>query len=378
MTREEIMNLNAEQVEERAAAIAEEMETDGADLDALKEEAEAIAERRAAIIEERKAAMHEVAAGSGEIIEERKDEKKMTNLEVRKSAEYVDAFANYIKTGDDRECRALLTEGVEGGVLPVPVILDEIVQTAWERDSIMSRVRRTYIRGNLKTAFELSATEAVEHVEGTAAPAEEVLALGIVTMIPRMIKKWIHLSDEAVAMGGEAFLRYIYDELTYQITRKEAALAIADVVAAPAESTETAVGVPSVALAPSITTIATAAAQLTDAAVNPVVVLNRQSEADFVAAYAAGNFAVDPFAGYTRIYTTALPAYSAAAANTTYAIVGDLDAVHFNFPEGEDVIIKWDDLSEAEADLVKVVGRIYAAHAVTGIGKLVKITKPGA
>ena len=50
----------------------------------------------------------------------------------------------------------------------------------------------------------------------------------------------------------------------------------------------------------------------------------------------------------------------------------------FNFPEGDDVVIKWDDLSLAEADLVKVVGREYVAHAVTGPGRLVNVTKPAA
>ena len=61
-----------------------------------------------------------------------------------------------------------------------------------------------------------------------------------------------------------------------------------------------------------------------------------------------------------------------------YAIVGDLRGCQVNFPEGDDVIIKWDDLSLAESDLVKVVGRIYAAHDVTGPGMLVNIIKPSA
>lgn len=375
MTREEIMAMSEEQVEERAASILTEMETDGADLDALKVEAEAVEERRAAIIEERKQAAEAVLQGAGEVIEERKEDKKMTNLEVRKSAAYIDAFANYIKTGKDEECRALLTENVEGGVLPVPVIVEEIIHTAWERDSIMSRVRKTEIRGNLKVAFELSATEAVEHTEGAAAPTEETLALGIVTMIPANIKKWIRISDEAVAMGGEAFIRYIYDELTYQIIKKQAALAVADIAGAPAASTATAVGVPSVTMAPGVTTIPSAVANLSDEAETPVIIMNRLSEVEFISAYAAGNFALDPFAGYTRVYTSALPAYSAASAGDVYAIVGDLSGEQFNFPEGDEVVIKWDDLSEAEADLVKVVGRVYAAHGVTAPGKFVNIKK---
>ena len=127
-----------------------------------------------------------------------------------------------------------------------------------------------------------------------------------------------------------------------------------------------------------MTTVATAAANLSSEARNPVVILNRLTEAAFVEAEAAANFAFDPFYGLPRIYTSALPAYSAASDNAVYAIVGDLNGETVNFPEGEGVVIKWDDLSLAESDLVKVVGREYAAHAITATGKFVNITKPAA
>ena len=149
-----------------------------------------------------------VASGSGEVIEKMKvEEKKMTNNEIRNSAEYIEAYANYIKSGDDKECRSLLTENVSGTV-PVPVLVDEIVRTAWDNDQILSRVRRTNFKGNLKVAFELSADGAYVHTEGTAAPTEESLTLGIVTMVPATIKKWIRVSDEAIAMGGEILVRF--------------------------------------------------------------------------------------------------------------------------------------------------------------------------
>ena len=122
----------------------------------------------------------------------------MTNTEVRASKEYVDAFARYLISENDAEVRSLLTENVSGSV-PVPAIVDEIIRTAWEKSDILSRVRKTNIRGNLKVAFELSADGAYVHTEGTAAPTEESLTLGIVTMIPKNIKKWIRVSDEAIA-----------------------------------------------------------------------------------------------------------------------------------------------------------------------------------
>lgn len=377
----EFANKTIEELEARKLAIASEMDAEGADLDALTDEVRRInAEmetRKAA--EAKKAEIRKaVAAGKGQVIESAPKTERKSNEEIRSSEAYINAFANYIKTGNDKECRSLLTENVSGQ-LPVPTFLDNIIRTAWEKDDILSRVRRTDIRGNLRVPFELSASDAYVHTEGTTAVTEESLTFGVVTMTPANIKKWIKISDEAVAMGGETFLRYIYDELTYKIIKKLASLVIADVTGSPSASDADEVGVAQVTLAPSVTTIPTAVANLSDEASDVVVIMNRLTEVEFIKAHAAGNFAVDPFAGLRKVYTSALPAYSAATAGSgIYAIVGDLRGCQVNFPEGDDVIIKWDDLSLAESDLVKVVGRIYAAHDVTGPGMLVNIIKPSA
>lgn len=179
-------------------------------------------------------------------------------------------------------------------------------------------------------------------------------------------------------MGGEAFLRYVYEELTYQIIKKLVALCVADVVGASASNSSSAVGVPVVKTAPAVTTIPLAVANLSDEATNLCVVMNRLTEVEFLAAYAAGNFAVDPFAGLPRVYTSALTAYGSLSENGVYAIVGDLSAIQANYPEGEGIVTKYDDLSLAEKDMVKIVGRQYVAHKITAPGRLVKLTKPAA
>jgi len=374
----EIKTMTVEEIEARKLEIAGLIETEDADLDALQEEVRTLNEE----LEARKAAAAKkeeirtaVAAGAGSVIQKHEEVKTVTNEEIRSSAAYTDAFAEYLKTGNDRECRALLTEQVSGTV-PVPKIVDGIIRTAWDSEPLLARVRRTYIRGNLKVAFERSADPAYVHTEGTTGLTEEDLALGIVEMIPRNIKKWITISDEAIAMGGEAFVRYIYDELTHQITKKLAALVVADITGAGTSHSSSAVGIPKINAAPSVTAIPTAASNLSEEARDLCVVMNRLTEASFISAYASASFAIDPFAGMTKIYSSALPAYSTASTNDTYAIVGDLSACQVNFPEGEDVVIKWDDLSLAEDDLVKVVGREYAAHAVTAPGRLARLTKP--
>ena len=378
----ELKEMTIEQLEERKAAIAAELDAPDADLDALEAEARSIKEeienRKAE--EEKKTAIR-TAVAHGEGIVERKfetEEKKEMNVEeIRNSAEYVNAYADYIKSGDDKECRALLTTNASG-VVPVPALVDQIVRTAWEKNEFTARLRKTNFRGNLKVAFERYADPAYVHTEGTTAPTEESLTLGIVEMIPANIKKWITISDEAIALGGEAFLRYVYDELTYQIIKKLVSLCVADVTGASSAHSATAVGVPVIQAAPGINTIATAAANLSDEATNICVVLNRLTDVEFRAAYAAGNFAVDPYDGLPRVYTSALPAYSTASATDTYAIVGDLSAIQVNYPEGEGVVLKYDDLSLAEKDMVKIVGRQYVAHKITAPGRLVKVPKPAA
>ena len=377
------MNLTEKTVEEleaRQAEIAgenrEEMTTEtieerAHELEAIKAELEA---RKAAALkaeEERKA----VEAGAGETKEEIKEEKRMDNLEMRNTPEYINAFANYIKTGNDRECRTLLTETVSGTV-PVPSLVEGIVKTAWENNDLLSRITKTSFRGNLKVPFERSADGAYVHTEGTTGLTEENLQIGIVTLTPNNIKKWIRISDEVVAMGGESFVRYIYEEITYRILNKLVAELVNKVVIADASNGATAIGVPVSKAAPGVMTIANAATNLSEDARNLCVVMNRLTEQAFNTAYAGASFAIDPFAGMPRIYTSALGAYSTLSENGVYAIVGDLSALQANYPEGEGIVIKWDDLSEAEDDLVKIVGRQYVGYGITAPGKLVKLTHP--
>ena len=376
----EMKEMTVEQLEERKTAIVEELDKEGADLDALeaevrsiKEELESRAKEEEQKVEIRKA----VAEAPAPVVVEKVEEEKreiMTNAEVRASKEYIDAFARYLVTENDTEVRSLLTENASGSV-PVPAIVDDIIRTAWEKSDILSRVKKTSIKGNLKVAFELSADGAYVHTEGTAAPTEESLTLGIVTMVPATIKKWIRVSDEAIAMGGETLVRYIYDELTYQIVKKLTALIIADITGASTSASSSAVSVPAISANPALTTVAKAFAQLSDEAQNPVIIMNKLTYADFIGAQAGGNFSFDPFNGLPVVFTSALPAYSAASNNAVYAIVGDLRGAQVNYPEGEGIAIKYDDLSEAEADLVKIVGRQYAAHALTACKMFCNIKK---
>ena len=370
----ELKEMTIDELEARKAAIAEEIDSPEADLNALEEEVRAIkAEMESRKAEETKRAevRAAVAEGEGETVKKFKDEenKTMTNQEVRNSAEYVNAFANYIKTGDDSECRALLTENVNGQV-PVPTVTEGRIRTAWERAGLMELVQKTYIRGNLKIGFELSATGAEVHTEGDMEnlPAEEVLTFGVVQMVPESIKKWITISDEAMDLGGEEFLDYIYDEITYQIAKKAEALLIKLINDAPAAPTAESVSVGTVTGALAVDTVVRALGALSAEAANPVIVTTRSNWATLKAAAMAAHYSVDPFEG--------LPVYFASAdvLDTSAMIVGDFGyGAHANFPNGNEITIKFDDLSLAEKDLVKIVGREFVALGLVADKAFVKV-----
>ena len=380
MSIEEIKNISAEECEARIAEIRSEMNAEDADLEALSAEVDAIEERKSLLIkaeEERKALSAKVAnEQTATVIEERKEIKKMENIEIRNTPEYIDAFAEYIKSEDDKECRSLLTENVSGDVA-VPELVYDIVKTAWENEEIMSLVRHTYIKGNLKVGFEISGDPAIVHTEGGDPVTEEELVLGTVTLVPASIKKWISVSDEVMDMRGEAFLRYIYDELTHRIAKKAADVLVGIIAASPTTSTSTAPAVPAIDVAAiAIDTIAQAIGNLSDEATNPVIVMNKLTWSAFKAVQYAGGFNVDPFEGLRVVFNDSLKSFTSASDGEVFAIVGDFgQGAIANFPNGDDIRIKFDENSLAEADLVKIIGRKYVALGVVAPNAFVNLKK---
>lgn len=377
----EFKDMTIEQLEERKTAIKAELETPEADLNALEEEVRGIN----AELEDRKNAEAKraeiraaVAQGEGvtvqkvETVEERKI---MTNAEIRASHEYNVAYANYIKTGNDAECRALLTENVSGTV-PVAAYVEGRVRTAWDREGITSRVRKTFLKGNVKIGYEISASGAIVHTEAAnTAVTEETLTLGIVTLVPQSIKKWISISDEVYDLAGEEFLDYIYDELTYRIAKKLADAIVADIEACGTTSANSLPAVPKItSTTVTLGLVAQALAELSDEAANPVIMMNKSTWGAFKSAQAEGNYGYDPFEGLPVVFNDTISAFSAATTGVTYAIVGDLGmGAQANFPNGQEIEIKFDDKTKMEYDLIRILGREYVGHAVVAPKAFCKI-----
>ena len=384
MSREEIFGLNLEEIEARKAELDSMVEACENEEELVKatEERALLIERKTELkdLETRKALAQEIDNGAkAEVVEERKEERKMQKIEeYRNSKEYVEAFAEYIKSGKDEECRSLLTTNVgASGTVAVPDAVYDIVKTAWERSDIMSLVRRIEVAGNMKVQFEISGSDAVIHNEGSGAVSEEELSLGIVTLVPESIKKWVSVSDEVLDMRGQAFLDYIYDELTYKIAKKAESVLLGKIAALDTTASSSAPYAKKVKAGAAIGTIASALGQLSDEATNPVIVMNKATWASFKAAQYGASYAIDPFEGLPVYFTSALPALSGAVENTVYAIVGDFGmGALANFPNGEGIQIKVDDRTDMKSDLINILGREYIAVEPIACGAFVNITAP--
>lgn len=377
--------MTIKEIETRSAEIREAMTSEDADLKSLIEEAKELKTRKAELIAEqkekeleaevRKAEMSAVIEGKGEVIE-KKEKTEMAEVEVRNSKEYIDAYAKYIKTEDATECRALLSENGSGTVL-VPDMVYDIVKTAWEKDGIMALVKKTYIKGNLKVGFEVSSDGAVIHTEGGDPIDPENLVLGAVTLVPQSVKKLVQISDEALDLSGEAFLRYIYDEIAYQIAKKVASTLLGIIEACGTVSTATCPSVPVVTEGTiGIDTVAKAMAELSAEASNPVVVLNRSTWGALKSAQANASYGYDPFEGLKVVFNNDVKAYGVATSGDTYMIVGDFEqGAIANFPNGGEIKFKFDDMSGASADMVNIIGRQFVGLGVVANDSFVKVQK---
>lgn len=379
----EIKTMSVEELQARKVEIEaeidslesiEEVNARSAEVDEINAELEA----RKQLAQEKAEVRAKVAEGAGETIESIPEERKetMSEVEIRNSKEYIDAYAEYIKSGDPSECRALLSENDTNGTVAVPDYVYEITKTAWNREGIMARVRKSYLKGNLKVGFEISGSPAQTHAEGVAVN-EETLVLGVVELVPQSIKKWISISDEAMDMRGTAFLDYIYDELTYRIAKKAADMLVGQIIAAATASTTNAAGQPSITVkTASMGTVAEAIANLSDEAANPVIMMNKLTWSTFKGIQYANGYGADPFEGLPVLFNDTISSYAAATTGVPYMIVGDLDhGALANFPAGEEISFKYDDMTLATQDLVRVIGREYVALGVVAPDSFVRVTK---
>lgn len=345
----EIKEMQMDDIQKRMAEIENEIVTDGADLEALNAEVDELNERAAAITARANSEKELRAKVAGmnfkpvEVIEEKEERKE--NMEKENRAALVDALAEFIKGRATAEQRAmLLTTNATNGTVKVSDIVDDYIWTDWDKSPILSRIRKVYVKGNYSVGYEVSATGAVEHTEGANAPAEETLTLAYIEFVAKYFKKWIRVSDTVLALKGQAFMDYLFDEFGHQL-----AVALENAVVAEIEASDLSAKVTNPI---DNTAVMAAFAQLSDEATNPVVIISKTNYAAIMNARATTGAKIeDPFNGFEVLFNNTV----------TGMLVGDLDGVVANFPEGEDFRFIVDENSLAEQDLVKIVGKVLAS-----------------
>lgn len=374
-----------EQIEERMTALKAEISTaDEARLAELNSELDAIEQRRAELVEIEARKVEERARVAEDntlpVVKEipQEERKRMDIKEFRNTKQYIDAFAEYIKTNDDTELRTLLSTNVEGGTIAVPDFVANEIKTAWDNEMLMSKVPTIEIAGNYEVMFEISGTDAVIHVEGSGAVAEEELVEGIAKIEPISIKKWISISKTVMKLTGEAFLNYIYRELAHKIAKKAADTLVAKIAALPQVATATTPSAAKIELAPDVNTVDEAISYLSDEANNPIVIMNKRTKPAFKAAAKAAGYAVDPFEGCEVVFNNSLPAFSAATAGQVYMIVGDMSGAIKTTPDGDKVDYIFDELSRKKENLVEVLGEQLMGLGVVADKSFTLVAKPQA
>lgn len=327
--------------------------------------------------EKRAAAIQRLSNMPGKAVNAKEEKPK----DIRASVEYGKAFLRALQTGDQKECRSLLsTNGTSvtlslTGYVPVPTFLESEIKTAWEECKLLSMVKHSFFKGNVKIGFELSATGANVHLEGDEEPDEEVITIGTVEIKANNIKKWITVSDEALEGTTVDTMGYLFKEIAQKIVECAEGILLGLIENAPTSATSSAVAVAEVEVTTlDVDTITTAAAEVSGQAKNLTAVMNRRTYAALKAAAKKSYYGVDPFDGIPVVFSDQLTAIGDAEEDDMLIVIGDFAyGAQANFPNGDTVMMKVDDNSLAEQDLVKIVGRQYVGMALVANKAFVRV-----
>lgn len=383
-------------------ALLEEVEKLTEEADKIDEEVKDLEEQRNTLKaqEER---MSLAKSLSKTAIEERKDQIEVENTNILNTHEYNQMYADMIRGKvNEKEVRSFIEQRMPNPPMavplstntqyvPIPEIMQGYVETAWYTYGKFSRlVSESFEPAYLKIPVEASATGAAWHTELDTEPAMESLTFGQVLLAPKMIKKWIALTDELMAMAAEDFLRYVADELVYRII-----LALDEAIISRTDSNgEGVIGIvdntntEGVTSALNFNVINEAVAELVTfedltIAMNPKTFFNNfmgltdlQGRPIFQVVHDNENRPQYFLSGYRVEFTQALPSYDDAASGDVYAVVGNFRrGYRLNYPQGRNVITLVDPYTGATSDMVRMIGRLYVAGNVVKPKHFVQLEK---
>lgn len=207
--------MTADQLEERLAAIPEELEAENADLDALEEEVRAIK----AELEERKAAEAKkqevrdaVAAGAGIVVEEIKTEEEKMSFGID-TKEYRDAFmANLVGRATPEQRAILADNSAYGDGLSLPVGLDrEIWDQVTTAHPILADI--DVLRAGMAIKVTKMTPAAVTKKMDSATSSEQTFTSAEVTLVGADYHTYVCLSYAEAKMSQGAMERFLVKEV---------------------------------------------------------------------------------------------------------------------------------------------------------------------
>lgn len=220
------MTLN--EIETRLAAIAQEVEQDGADLDALEAETRSLKETRAQLIaagEKRQAILATVTGLTGTPVAPKAPEARsfadMERTELLSTPEYRSAWTKSLqgKTLTEVEQRAFTTATSSGGAAIPTALADEIITKAKQYAPLLNEITLLQVPGGVRYAVEGTTNEATKHTEN-ADQTDAADTLVEVVLGGYEVTKYLLVSKSVDRMAAPAFESFLVDNLAEALAIK--------------------------------------------------------------------------------------------------------------------------------------------------------------
>ena len=226
------MNKRLNEIEARLAQIKNELEQEGADIDALEREAQDLINERKAIlerIEKRNKIISDITAGAGNPIPgfmPRPEEERAAGF-TRESPEYRSAFLKHLRRIElmDVEQRAFTTvAGSAGAVIPTTT-QNRIVEIVKQYAPLLAEINLMQVPGGVKVPVEDVVREAAKHVENATITASDD-KLKCVDLFGYEITKLLQISKSVMQMSVDAFENWLANNLGRSLAAKITSLII--------------------------------------------------------------------------------------------------------------------------------------------------------
>ena len=208
-----------EEIEARLAAIAEEAEKDGANIDELTEEVRNLKKEKSEIekvAEKRAKLRQDVAGGMGTVVRKSEAEKEDRVFGVD-TEEYRTAWLKNLQ-GKDLTAMEQRAFTVANGAIS-SLVANDIVTVVRDHAPLLDRISMVYSAAKITYYVEGTTNAAADHTENAAiTPAADTLTS--VTLTPSEIVKMIQVSDAAQQMSIPVFNAWLTRTLGEAIARK--------------------------------------------------------------------------------------------------------------------------------------------------------------